>query len=432
MSSRDQLAQSQRWPSLKIAIAIFLVAFSVRAALMLKLRPYDQTLRVEIQHLAYSIASGAGYANPYPTPTGPTALYSPGDPLILAGIYRAFGYGSAGEAVSCTLNIAAASTVFALIPLLAVLLGLPHRAGVIAAFAGAALPVYLLNEFHSTSATFGALCLISLTLMTAWAWNRGYPLSGRLGAMFGLAWGIALLISPNLLLVGLVWLMAAIYHYKASAMKFSLATLAVSLAVLAPWAIRNEVVLGSPIFSRSNFGLELWIANNDVAAANYGDNDESHNRYQPFINASEAVQLSKMGEAGYMHQRLNWATAWIEQHPQHFAALTADRFFHFWFPITYRPIQTAVVGLLSFAGIVGLVFAFVRRASAFFILGSVWLAYPLVYYLVQLDNPYRYPMYWSILLLASYGCVCTFDLLRRPSRQSAHGSQHSSREVAAQ
>lgn len=430
MSSGVRPTRIRNWSNLQIAIVIFLIAFAVRLGLMLVLRPYEQTLRVEFQHLAHSIASGSGYGNPYPTPTGPTALYSPGCPLILAGIYRIFGYGSVGEAVSCVLNVAAASAVFALMPLLSIWLGLPRRAGVIAAFAGALLPVYLLNEFHSTTAVFGAFCLLGLTLMTAWAWSGTHALSAQLGAVFGLAWGIALLISPNLLLIGLLWLLAVVLQYRVKTLAFSVAALATCLAVLSPWAIRNELVLGSPIFSRSNLGLELWISNNDVAVPSYGDNNESHNRYQPFINAREAEQIDHMGEVGYMHERMAWATTWIEQHPQRFAALTASRLIHFWFPIMYRPVQTLIVGGLSFAGFVGLTFAFVRRRSAFIVLGSIWLAYPLVYYLVQLDNPYRYPIYWSILLLAVYGCLCSIEALRGLQSRSTHESAESAGSVA--
>jgi hypothetical protein len=230
--------------------------------------------------------------------------------------------------------------------------------------------------------------------------------------MFGLAWGCVLLISPNLLLVGLLWLLAAVLHYRTKALAFSAVVLAVTLAVLSPWAIRNQIVLGAPIFSRSNLGLELWIANNDVSAASYGDNNESHLLYQPFQNPLEADQIRRLGEVAYMHQKLDAATAWIEQHPRRFAMLTASRIYRFWFPITFRPIQTVVVRGLSIFGFVGLAFAWARQRTAFWILGSIWLAYPLVYYLVQLDNPYRYPIYWSVLLLAVYGCKCSVELIR--------------------
>ncbi len=396
-----------------IVILIFVVAFLVRVGIMLATRPYDQPLRTEIHHLAYSIASGQGYGNPYPTQTGPTALYTPGCPLILAAIYDIFGTGEIAEVVTYLVDITTASAVYALLPLLSIWLGLPRRVGIAAAIVGALLPVYLLNEFRSITAVFGALCLILLTLLTVQVCKTQQKLTGRLGALFGVAWGFALLVSPNLLLIGLVWLVVAALHYRANVIRFSAVLLAITLSVMSPWAIRNEIVLGSPIYSRSGLGLELWIANNDLSAPSYGDNVESHLRYQPFINQVEADQVRHLGEATYMHQKLNASIRWIEQHPHRFAVLTENRIFRFWFPITYRIYQTVVVWGLTIAGIVGLAFAWARQRFTFWILSSIWLAYPLVYYLVQLDNPYRYPIYWSILLLAVYGCMCLIDVFRK-------------------
>jgi hypothetical protein len=416
----------RKWSNTQVAFGVFVIAFLVRLGFMLVLRPYDQPLRTEIHHLAYSIASGQGYGNPYPTPTGPTALYSPGCPLILAGIYSVFGTGKLAEAITYLIDVVAASFAFALLPILSMCLGLPRRVGLAAAIVGAVFPVYLLNEYRSTTAVIAALCLVGLAVMTAWAWKTQRELTGLLGALFGLAWGVTLLFSPNLLLIGILWLAAAVIHYRTKAIVFSVVALSVSLAILCPWAIRNEIVLGSPIFSRSNLGLELWIANNDFSAASYADNNESHQRYQPFVNPLEADQVRRLGEVAYMHQKLAASTFWIQQHPRRFATLTGDRIFRFWFPITYRVAQTVVVWGLSGAGFVGLAFAWVRQRTSFWILGSIWLAYPLVYYLVQLDNPYRYPIYWSVLLLAVYGLTCSIDALRfrlfsylRPFRRSS-------------
>jgi hypothetical protein len=412
MSLRLLSLSSRKWSNTHIAFGVFVIAFLVRLGIMLVLRPYNQPLRAEIHHLAYSIASGQGYENPYATPTGPTAHYTPGCPLILAGIYHLFGTGKLAEAITYVIDIAAASFSFALLPILSTWLGFPRRVGLAAGIAGAVFPVYLLNEYRSITAVVAALCLVALAVMTAWAWKSQQELTGGLGALFGLAWGVAVLFCPNLLLVGILWLVAAVIHYRAKAVVFSVVALAVALAILCPWAIRNQIVLGSPIFSRSNLGLELWISNNDVSAASYADNGESQRRYHPFLNPLESDQVRRLGEATYMHQKLAASTAWIEEHPRRFATLTENRIFLFWFPITYRVGQTIVLWGLSAAGLVGLAFAWVRQRTALWILGSIWLAYPLVYYLVQLDNPYRYPIYWSVLLLAVYGLTCSIELIR--------------------
>jgi hypothetical protein len=412
MSFQLPAIHGRKWSNLQIASAVFIIALLVRLSIMLVSRAYDQPLRVEIHYLAFSIASGQGYGNPYPTPTGPTAMYTPGYPLILAGIYGIFGTGRIAEAVTYTVSIVAASAVYALLPLLSIWLGLPRRVGLAAAIIGAIMPVYLLNEFRSGQYVFGALCLIGLTLLTVWVSKTQKMLTWRLGAIFGVAWGCALLVSPNLLLIGLLWLFAAALHYRANAIRFGLVALGVTLAILSPWAIRNAIVLGSPIFTRSNLGLELWMSNNDISAPSYGDNMASYTRYQPFMNPTEANLDRRMGELAFMHQRLEWSRQWIERHPRRFATLTANRILLFWLPFEYRVSQTIVVWGLTIGGLVGLAFAWTRHRAAFWILGAIWLGYPPVYYLVELTNPYRYPMYWSVLLLAVYGCMCSIDVLR--------------------
>lgn len=391
--------------NLRLALTIFALAFTVRLAIMLITRPHEQPLRTEIHRLAHLIASGNGYANPYKTTTGPTAHYTPGCPFLLAGVYRVFGTGIPAEAATNILNIAAASLVYALLPLVSVYLGLPRAAGILAAITGAVVPVYLLNEFRMINAVFGALTMVALALMTAHLWRSGRELSARLGALFGAAWGVALLISPNLLTLGLAWFAIAAYAYRRRMIRFTIAFALAAFAIMLPWAVRNALVLGSPIFLRSNFGLELQIANNDLAGATYAANTQSFRRYHPFVNTQESEMVRSLGEVPYMRHKMEQATQWIRNHPRRFASLTGSRISQFWLPKTYRLIQTAVLCALTLAAVAGLGLAWKRHRPSFWILGSVWLAYPLVYYLVQLDNPYRYPMYWSVLLLAAYAGV---------------------------
>ena len=400
-------------PSVRILAAIFLLGVVVRLSVMYATRPFQQPMHVEIQHVALSIVNGHGFGNPYPVATGPTALFTPGCPLILAAIYRVFGTGEIAEAVTYCLNSVMASAAFALMPLLSWLLGFPRRVGIAAAVAGAAFPVYLLNEFRSTQAVAGALWLVTLCILSAWAWKTGKMFSGGTSLAVGAVWGFALLFAPNLLLIGLLWLGIALCYFGAGALKFAAVALTAMLTVLSPWVVRNQLVLGSPILTRSNLGLELWIANNDVSGASYLSNETSHQRYQPFVNLSEAAQLARVGEAAYMHQKMEEAGQWIELHPGRFSSLTTMRVVQFWFPVTYRTSQTLVLRVLTIAGVLGVFFAWRRNRTAFWLVGSIWFAYPLIYYIVQLDNPYRYPMYWSLLLMAVYGVGCLIEMAER-------------------
>ena len=72
-------------------------------------------------------------------------------------------------------------------------------------------------------------------------------------------------------------------------------------ACLAPWAIRNYRVLGAPVFTRSNAGLELRLSNNDLATADEHVNysNRLYHAYHPLQNPREAVKVRQMGEIEY-------------------------------------------------------------------------------------------------------------------------------------
>src|SRR5215472_3048240 len=60
----------------------------------------------ESGNIAYSVATGQGFASPFHITTGPTAWMTPVYPLLLAGIFRVFGvYGFESFVVAVALNI---------------------------------------------------------------------------------------------------------------------------------------------------------------------------------------------------------------------------------------------------------------------------------------------------------------------------------------
>src|SRR5258708_24202955 len=59
----------------------------------------------EMGRIAASIASGHGFANPFQTPTGPTAWEPPLTPYLMAGLFKIFGiYSHASAFVLLTIN----------------------------------------------------------------------------------------------------------------------------------------------------------------------------------------------------------------------------------------------------------------------------------------------------------------------------------------
>jgi hypothetical protein len=94
---------------------------------------------------------------------------------------------------------------------------------------------------------------------------------------------------------------------------------------------------------------------------------------------------------------------WIRSHPQQFRDLTEARFFEFWFTdpgIAPRAAYVLwIITLLSIPGIIRM--ARERNAATLFIL-TVWLLYPIMFYVVVSCDRYRYPILWTSLLPAGY------------------------------
>ena len=349
-----------------------------------------------------SVASGQGYANPYCLPTGPTAHNTPLYPLLLAGVFALLGSGQSGELGINILNALAVSAVYALLPLVALALRLPTRVGVTASMLGILAPVHYLVELRGVEYGFCALFLEVLFLATAKLWRqRAFNLKN--GILHGLGWGTALLLSPSLLPVGAAWLAAALRRNGTKVLVFGSALLLAGVSVLAPWAARNKVVLGHAVFLRSNFGLELQVSNNEVARATAADNlwNGGQGDNHPYSSPTQAERVRRLGEVEYNRQKLNQALQWIRAEPWKFCELTLARVAFFWFPKTERWWHSAplwVLTLLAWAGW----FSMKRRHRAGFVLILlVWLAYPAIYYVLQADSRYRYPVHWTLLLFAA-------------------------------
>jgi len=384
----------------RLLLGLFLLCFACRLSLVFITGQHLKPQHRELYYLAQSIAEGRGYGNPYAIPTGPTTHFSPGVPLVLAAALKLFGTGMIGDIAIYTVNAAAASLLYALLPITAVLIGLPQRSGLIAALVGILVPIHFLVELHDSPGVFAALCLQALVLLTARMW-REERLMTRFGTVYGFACGVILLFSPQLLPVCIAFLALTSLQYRRAALWFAAASAATAICVLLPWAVRNAVVLGSPIFLRGNFGLELQVSNNDLSGPSIAQNGESFKLYHPFVNRAECDRIVRLGEVSYMHSKLQQAAGWIESHPQHFAVLTAERVRLFWFPKAYRWYQTALIWALTAMALVGLVMIRNSHRVAFRLIAAIWIMYPLVYYVVQWDNRYRYPIHWTILLLAS-------------------------------
>src|SRR6185437_12945239 len=116
-------------------------------------------------------------------------------------------------------------------------------------------------------------------------------------------------------------------------------------------------------WTRSEFGLELQVSNNDLMTAS-GQRNFSMPAFEvihPAGGGAEFVRAQRLGEVAYNLSKKQEAIAWISSHRQRFAVLTIERTTLFWFPEMQRKVQTICEAIISLLGFCGLVLAFRRR-----------------------------------------------------------------------
>jgi 4-amino-4-deoxy-L-arabinose transferase-like glycosyltransferase len=214
---------------------------------------------------AEQISGGEGYR----LPDGqPTAYYPVGYPGILAAVFWLADHTPLPDdrlALVVGLNLLAAAASLVLVFELA--RRLFDRT--VALVATAVLAVFPNLVFHTalalTETVFNALAVGAVLLAAATDWrHRRWPVLVALGLLVGMA---ALVRPPSLMFLPAVvvagWLGAGWGWREAG--RTLLITGAAAAVVIAPWTVRNAVVMTSPVVISTNTGDNLCIGNNPDA-----------------------------------------------------------------------------------------------------------------------------------------------------------------------
>lgn len=394
-------------------VLIVAVAFVARAAFA-----WSQTAKVprdtawvvpfqtETGHIAYSLATGKGFASPFQRDSGPTSWLTPVYPLLVAGIFKIFGvYTRAAFLAAIFLNI-----LFSSATCLPIFYAGKRVAGISAGSGGAWLwalfPNAILIPFEwiwdtSLAALLAATLLwatIELAESERWRDWIGY----------GLLWGLMLMTNPAVgatLPVVLGWL--AYQAYGAGHVRLSKPALAAVVALLCcvPWTVRNFLVFHRFIPFRSNLSYELYIGNNE----NY---DERRRGLPAIITQDmETLRYLRMGETAFMDEERTKALQFMETHPWRVLQLVRWRFVDFWIGVadpwrTFAETESWLIrGILlgNFVSAVGAlagVFVLFWRRSAYTIpVAAFPVCFPILYYVTHTSLRYRHPIDPVVLLL---------------------------------
>ncbi len=374
---------------------IFAVSSVIRIVKVLAAPRPPGTHLSEMENIARSLALHGTFADPYLLPTGPTAHTAPAYPILLGLIFLLFGTGVAGEAASRIVSAIVSSVQYALLPRVSTALRLPRFTGAVAGMLAALAPYkgYVEGSRDSVDQPYVALALVLLFLYTSKAWSSPPETVSPLAR--GLWWGLASLFSPVL---GFVF--AAVIGYEFIVMRRHaglIPLLAAFAAIQAPWAIRNWVEFHAFVPTRSNFGLELRVSNRPESFALMEDN-VSHgvmSRFHPGLNQDEARKVAAEGELAYTRSEMADARAEILRDPERFLRLTSERIWRFWLAPSRRFKTTAASTAVMLLGLLGL--CSLPSNPGVRLTWLILVSYPLVYYFIQVDARYTYPLGWIFL-----------------------------------
>ena len=393
----------------------------------------------EVGNVAYALATGHGFCCLFRQPTGPTAWLAPVYPLLIATIFKLFdAFTFRAFCVAVTLNsLASALACFPLFYAAKRIAG--KSTAVLAAWLWAVSPIAVILPcawiWDTSVSTFLAAAILWATLRIAESPRH------RDFALYGLLWGISLLTNPTLaalLPFLLIWLlfqgsthterchperavgakdlnvsvMQPTSDAPASLRSFGprlrrvLVSLAVILAALLPWTLRNYAQLHSFIPLRSNFRYEFWSGNNEI----FDPDSRAINRITRY---EQTALYARLGETAFLDEKWQSAKTFVRTHPRLYAQLCVNRIVATWFgsdsPLhdflnadsTLARLLLAWNALTFFAVSVGLFRFYLRSRAYFFLLAAFPAVFPITFYLAHTSLRHRHPIDPVLCLLVA-------------------------------
>jgi Dolichyl-phosphate-mannose-protein mannosyltransferase len=389
--------------------------------------PKYETVGMENNLVALSLATGKGFFGPYPGYEAITALIAPVYPFLSAIGYKIFHLDSFAGVIFCqTMNSAfSAATCWPIYAVGKKIFG--EKVGLASAWLWVVLPYAVLYPLEWTwDQSLAALMLALIMWATFSLRDSASPLHW---SAYGILWGFTAMVNPTICVLFpflLAWI--AFGRWRSAQPVATLVVRAVFLFVLTllPWTIRNYYAVDGFVFVKSNFGLEFWLGNNPAVK------EVASPDLHPISNYMERVQLILSGEPNYNQLKQQQAMAYIRSHPRTFLKNTFDRVADTWaatydsrvdpwIPLLHLSKADvwfcSVFSVLSFAGLI-------LAARANFLdtlpLAMCLLLFPIPYYITHTGLRYRHPIDPFLTILTVYALFRLCSALKR--RTAADGS----------
>ena len=307
--------------------------------------------------LADGIAEGRGYSSS--GSTEPTAFRPPLYPLLLAlpGLRTPGGV--------ALLNVLLGIVTILLTERLARAVGLSRGLAVFAAGLVAVDPL-LVN--YTTQPMTEVLCadLVTALLLAVSSRAQGRASSWLKPVAIGVLFGLSVLCRPTVWVFGALaagwWCWRCVVSMRSepaeprgSRVRSAGVLITAAAAVIAPWLIRNVLVMGEPILTTTHGGYTLLLGNNASFHREVVDQplgtvwDGSHGPGQEAWAAAVNEELERQGLKSEV-ERDRWmsqaAWSWIVDNPAPFLRACLLRFIRFWNVVPSGPAEQQAPGIV--------------------------------------------------------------------------------------
>lgn len=388
---------------------IFSLAISTRVvAIILKFPGFPPGWGGETAAVANSIAMGNGFASPYVTQTGPTALIPPVYAYLLSIFFKIFGPGSETAGIAALgLNVVLSALV--LLPLFVLTKQLFNRRAALAAvWIWAVLPLSgYTDALYIWNTSLFALALTTFLAFTL-SLEKDDFLPPRVTTYALFAGSIVLIEPVSLIVVAVSFLWLAYRRFPA---KTLVQFLVIASILPGAWLARNFLVFHELVFIRSGFGLELSLGIRDYEFTS--DKPAS----LPNRNPVELEKFRQMGELGYMQSRLDDAIQWIKANPWEYGERIGNRIIAYWtgyrvsqiylFYGRFEEVKRVFFTLPALGVILSLFFL---KKKNLLLIHPILLLYPVVYYVTHVELRYRLPLEPLLYGLAIGAVVSLYEL----------------------
>jgi 4-amino-4-deoxy-L-arabinose transferase-like glycosyltransferase len=400
--------------------ALFLGALAVRlAALGIAMATGRFPEFWEYEPISRNLINGKGFLY-FHFGTDYRAYVEPLYPWLVTGVYLITGHSTLALAtVQCLISALVAVVVYEI--------GrrtFGHRAGVLAGTLVALHPGLAGYAWKFHPLVLDTL-FISLVLLAVLRLVQE-PAPGN-AAVFGMALGGCVLTRPTILAFipfALAWVTCRQRKRRGAA--YAALGLVIAVAIVSPWVVRNYVVLGTFVLTRTNTGYVFWLGNHPGATG--GATDASGNRSlfdaapielrQRILSTDEITQNRIFLSEALQHVRAN---------PAAFVGRAMTKLYYFWWSAPYSGRGYPQWQLAFYRGfyivtlvlaVLGLVFARRHRTRGQLdgvFLGLVLLvAISVVQSLFYVDARHRLAVEPVLMVFSGYGLASLMGLRRAP------------------